>query len=132
MPVALVTHFLDGRKLCEESRKACYKIHRGEFEAAGISLDKWIQWKEDVKAKHRKKIESDNENKRRKVSTSSSSNPDGVGQESATHPTGSVPVMDGEEDESERLPPVHIVSRDSDTGCIQIDTPGERPQVMME
>ena len=132
MPVALVTHFLDGRQLCEESRKACYKIHRGEFDAAGISLEKGIKWKAEVKAKHRKKIESDNENKRRKVSSSSSSNPDGVGLESVTRQTISVQVQDADQEETETLPPVHIVSRDSEIGCIQIDTEGERPQVMTE
>ena len=69
---------------------------------------------------------------KRKVSSSSSSNPDGVGQESATHPNDFVQVQDEEGEETERLPPVHIVSSDSETGCIQIDTEGERPQVMME
>ena len=132
MPVALVTHFLDGRKLCEDSRKACYKIHRGEFEAALISLDHWLQWKAEVKAKHQKKIVADNENKRRKVSSSSSSNPDGVGLESVTRQTISVQVQNADQEETEALPPVHIVSRDTETGCIQIDTEGERPQVMME
>ena len=132
MPTALVVHFLDGRKLCEETRKAYYKIHSGEFEAASISLDKWIQWKAEVKAKHRKKVESDLEIKRRKVSSSSSSNPDGVGLESVTRQTISVQVQNADQEETEALPPVHIVSRDTETGCIQIDTEGERPQVMME
>ena len=87
MPVALVTHFLDGRKLCDD-RKAGYHIHRGQFEAAQISLERWFKHKEEVKAKHKRKVESDKENKRRKTS-SSSSDQVGTGLESVTHQTGS-------------------------------------------
>ena len=119
MPIALVTHFLDGRKLCDEGRKAYYKIHGGEFEAARISLDRWFQWKDEVKAKHKAKVEADNENKRRKLSSSSSSNQEGTWLERVTHQTSSIQVLDKEEEDSGIQPPVHIVSRDPDSECVQ-------------
>ena len=131
MPVALVTHFLDGRQICDSNRKACYHIHRGEFEKANISLARWLQHKEEVKKKHQLKIEQDRENKRRKVS-SSSSDQAGTGLESVTHQTGSSQVASREGDVPGVELPVHIVSRDPDTGCIQIETEGERPQIIMD
>ena len=131
MPVALVTHFLGGRKICDDNRKAEYQIHRGEFEAAQISLEKWLAHKEELKVKHKLKVESDKENKRRKMS-SSSSDQGGTGLESATHQTSSDQASGREETVPGVELPVHIVSRDPGTGCIQIDSEGERPQVIMD
>ena len=84
-----------------------------------------------MKLKNQLKIEQDRENKRRKVS-SSSSDQAGTGLESVTHQTSSSQVAGREEDVPGVELPVHIVSRDPGTGCIQIETEGERPQVMMD
>ena len=82
-------------------------------------------------SKLKKKIEFDRENKRRKVS-SSSSDQGGTGLESVTHQTSSNQASSREETVPGVELPVHIVSRDPSTGCIQIETEGERPQVMMD
>ena len=57
---------------------------------------------------------------------------DGTGLESATHQTSSDQASGREKTVPEVELPVHIVSRDPGTGCIQIDSAGERPQVMMD